>query len=166
MPSDNNEPEKQVISWTELESHVVDLSVLIKEAHPGVHRIMAVARGGLIPATLLSHTLGINTVASLQLRAYKADNTPNSWVEVVNPCGSQEAFDVWMSSYDNRGTLVVDDIYDTGKTQNRLKQLLPNAVYCSVFNKSAHQDPLLGIQLDPKIWFVFPWERVAPNGLS
>lgn len=59
-----NTPERLFLSWEDVEDMVKVLAKNIKEAPVFIDSIYGIPRGGLIPATLLSHKLNIPIVES------------------------------------------------------------------------------------------------------
>ena len=113
--------------------------------------IIGIQRGGLIPAVHLSHYYDI----PLQTMTV-------SFRDQSNVVG----FDVLAKVDPNIKTLIIDDINDTGKTFNYIKERNKNnknIVYCSLVDNlnSDFQVNYFGIEIDKKEeqWVVFPWEN-------
>jgi xanthine phosphoribosyltransferase len=145
--------------------------------------IVGLTRGGLVPATMLSHYLDI-PMQTLNVSLRDSDIGPES-----NLWMSEEAF-----GYDDnpettiksnpdlkKNILIVDDINDTGATLNWIKEdwrssCLPNAVdwdyvwgnnvrFAVLINNEASEFKdvdYTGLninKLEEPIWCVFPWEE-------
>jgi xanthine phosphoribosyltransferase len=100
--------------------------------------IAAVTRGGLIPAAMLSHKLGI----------------PITQFIVINslPLSHQNMLDK---------LIIVDDIVDTGKTFSRIRQIYLNALRVSLITKpegKAHRH-ISVMEVPQGTWVQWPWER-------
>jgi xanthine phosphoribosyltransferase len=126
-------PRKVYISW----NGVVDAcSGLIDNLPPGFLGIVPVARGGLVPATIISYKLDLPIIdlTYVEHRPIKA-------------------------SY---GILVVDDVCDTGKTFVRLRDTWPEATFAAPFVKPRGMDHCdhWYTEVEQDDWLVFPW---APN---
>ena len=113
--------------------------------------IIGIQRGGLIPAVHLSHYYDI----PLQTMTV-------SFRDQSNVVG----FDVLAKVDPNIKTLIIDDINDSGKTFNYIKERNKNnknIVYCSLVDNlnSDFQVNYFGIEIDKKEeqWVVFPWEN-------
>ena len=113
--------------------------------------VVGVQRGGLIPAVQLSHyyEVPLQTVSV-------------SFRDQSNVVG----LDVLAKMDPNKKTLVIDDINDSGKTFNYIKnrnKTNTNVLYCSLVDNmnSDFQTNFWGIELDKKEeqWVVFPWEN-------
>ena len=113
--------------------------------------VIGIQRGGLIPAVHLSHYYDI----PLQTMTV-------SFRDQSNVVG----FDVLAKVDPNIKTLIIDDINDTGKTFNYIKERNKNnknITYCSLVDNlnSDFQVNYFGIEIDKKEeqWVVFPWEN-------
>ena len=103
-----------------------------------LYAIIAVSRGGLIPATILSHQLDIRDLY------------------VITSNGSQTPL---LRRYE-RPLIVVDDICDTGATFKWIKGGYPSALYVSLIVKPKgllYRD-LSVLQIPQTTWAKFPWE--------
>ena len=89
--------EKIYLSWNDIEDAIVSLAHQIKNSNETIEAITGLPRGGLIPAVLLSHKLGLPYVSS------------------------HNDFD----GYEN--VLVVDDICDSGETLKEHHQFFTTA---------------------------------------
>ena len=113
--------------------------------------VIGIQRGGLIPAVHLSHYYDV----PLQTMTV-------SFRDQSNVVG----FDVLAKVDPNRKTLIIDDINDSGKTFNYIKNRNKNnknITYCSLVDNlnSDFQVNYFGIEIDKKEeqWVVFPWEN-------
>jgi hypoxanthine phosphoribosyltransferase len=114
--------------------------------------IVGVQRGGLIPAVMLSHKLGIK----MKTLSWSTRDS----VDKEIPFGVKLAHD-----YSKKNILVVDDIIDSGLTIREIKQQMPNARFASlIWNIKEHQGAphYFGRTLDRNIdqeWVNFWWEK-------
>ena len=113
--------------------------------------VIGIQRGGLIPAVHLSHYYDV----PLQTMTV-------SFRDQSNVVG----FDVLAKVDPNIKTLIIDDINDSGKTFNYIKNRNKNnknIIYCSLVDNlnSDFQVNYFGIEIDKKEeqWVVFPWEN-------
>jgi len=81
---------KKDIDWTAIDRLINTITVKIHEESPNIQYIYGIPRGGLIPAVLLSHKLGIPLVQKLKNYSLIVDdisdsgNTLNELVERAN----------------------------------------------------------------------------------
>ncbi len=93
------------LSWEELHRTVYGLSEKIREACPDCSLLVAMARGGMSPAHMLSDFLRL-PVATFTLSSYR-DMQQQNLTEITYQVGGQ---------LKGKKILLVDDISDTGKT--------------------------------------------------
>ena len=134
-------------TWEEYDSNI-KYSHVIYEAHEFDH-VVGIYRGGLIMATHLSNVFEIPmSIVGYQTRN-GIDKIPY-WI--LNKMTEQ-----------TKKVLVVDDIYDSGYTMNRVINLVKGTeiVYVlgfALFGKE-NNDNVFFSQLHSDSWVVFPWER-------
>jgi len=118
-------------------------------------QIYCLARGGYPFAAVVGNCFGINNIPSLVVQSY-ADTTQGE----VKVLGN---LPVDLLAHGGEGLLVLDDLFDTGKTVGRLKEFLPNAYFAAVYAKPAGKAVANYFYREiPNVWIVFPWEQ-APD---
>ncbi len=130
--------EKVRISWSEVESLAEACAAMLEykfcESKSFIN-IYAIPRGGLIPAVLISHKM-----KNLKSYIHSFDPTRH-WSFLSN-------------------SVVIDDIYDTGKTLDPLMQVWSENPFCTLAHKKENAQMLFqGRYVPPEKWLVFPWER-------
>jgi xanthine phosphoribosyltransferase len=134
------------VSWAELHRDARALAWRLKAVGPFVG-IVAIARGGLVPAAIVARELDIRMVDALAIASY--DDRIQGEVQVLKPvagCGA--------------GWLVVDDLVDTGRTLSVVRAMLPAAHFATVYAKPAGR-PLVDTfvtEVSQDTWIVFPWD--------
>ena len=137
-----------VITYEQVEAAAESASDLITQKQHKINRIVAISRGGLIPACLIAERLNIREIHSLALYSYRADGTQGDITVLVRP-------DV----PDTPDTLFIDDLVDGGKTAKYIKQNYPNSSFLPLFSKKTSADYIVTPTLVPQNAFiVFPWE--------
>ena len=84
------------------------LAGMIMEEGISFDLVVAVARGGMLPARLLCDFLNIKRLSSVQVRHYAAGAEQMEEAEIIDPVGSE--------IIRGRKVLLVDDVNDSGKT--------------------------------------------------
>ena len=145
------------VSWEEL--HRATRELAARQLPAGQWRgIIAVSRGGLVPAAIVARELNLRLVESVCVSSY--DHT--SQREQVSLLKDVSCSD------DGEGFLVVDDLVDTGNTLKFLRQRLPKAKFITVYAKpeGMHLVDDFAADLDQHTWIHFPWDMqlhyVAP----
>ena len=147
------EPRLRVVTWEKL---VEDTAALAGRLGRGkFDAIVAIARGGLVVARLLSDLLGVKRVASLQIEYYRGVNEREKAPRVIGGLGI---------SVRGLNVLVVDDVADTGETLklavNYLRELgAGHVASCTLYVK-----PWCKFKPDyyaetVEEWIVFPYEH-------
>jgi xanthine phosphoribosyltransferase len=139
------------LSWARIHADAKFLADQLRPLGPWP-AMVAVTRGGLIPAGLVAQELGIHCVETLGLQSYSKENEPGN-VQVVKalPAG----FDC------QARVLVMDDLVDTGQSARAIRRLLPHAHIATLYAKpkglAMVQSHVADFAQDE--WIVFPWEQ-------
>jgi len=124
-----------------------------------ITHVVGVARGGLIPATIISYELNV-PLLSYGISSYKDTNKAdelkiNQFVHFNDLKSVTEA---------DPHVLVVDDICDTGDTMHYICDKIEfagvEAKYATLFTKKKHRKFLdhYGVVISDDTWIEFPWE--------
>lgn len=171
MPSTANEPATANavkaehpgylrVTWDEVDHMINTLSGMLSTGAYQCENILAVARGGLVPARLLS--------AHFEKLGRKV---PIQYVTATSYEGESQGeislnFHMLvpdLSDLNKRSTLVIDDLWDTGQTFKALIKHLPQAAYATLMSKKTNHPQLdyCAWTASPDIakWVVFPWEE-------
>ena len=138
---------KVYISWEDFHKHTKELLPTLQEKQ--FTKIIAVSRGGLIPAGILAYELNIRNVQTINISSYD-DMTIRSDKDIE--------IEATLEGVDQH-TLIIDDISDTGRTFNLLRKKYPNAYFASVYAKPQGKnstDKYAVLFQDQ--WVVFPWD--------
>ena len=141
-------PEKLYISWEDFHRHSKTLAAKIK-ASGEYDKIIAVSRGGLIPAGIISYELDIRNTQAVNISSYD-DNKQRTSSEIEIKCEDFKS---------DQKTLIIDDLSDTGQTFRLLRKMFPLATLASVYTKpqgSKYVD--IYAEDIPDAWIVFPWD--------
>jgi len=136
------------VSWEELHRHAKALAWRLSEKGPW-KGIIAVTRGGLVPAAIIARELEIRLVDTACVSSYDHMNQREARLlkDVVDPG-------------DGEGWLVIDDLVDTGKTFELLRTRLPKAHFATIYAKPAGR-PLVDTfitEFSQDTWIFFPWD--------
>jgi xanthine phosphoribosyltransferase len=119
--------------------------------------IVAITRGGLIPAAIVARELECRLIESVSVMTYDEEElgTP-----VVNKPPT--------AAGDGTGFLVIDDLVDTGSTAKAVRGLLPRAHFACIYAKPAGREMIdtFVTEVSQATWILFPWDTepqfVAP----
>lgn len=149
--------DKLFISYDKINFYSRTIADRLKDE--GITHVIGLARGGLIPATIISYKLDV-PLLSYAISSYE-DTTKIDKFKVhqfihFSDLKSLKEVDPYV--------LVVDDICDSGDTMRyiRSKLTLANikAQYATIFTKKKHREFLhhYGHVIPDDKWIVFPWE--------
>ena len=134
------------IKFKEIVGRCRELAKLLKKT--GICQIVAVTRGGLVPAAILAQFLGVRKISCIALASYDEQNQPGRL-----QCMSEPNLPI------DEHTLFVDDLYDSGNTYSYLKERYPSAKVAVLYSKNPQAE--LDFPAEPKpadAWLIFPWE--------
>jgi len=117
--------------------------------------IVAVARGGLVPAAIVARELGIRVIETVCVTSYQ--HTSRVEAKLLKGAASDIAA---LASGEGSGVLIVDDVVDTGRTAQVVRDLLPRAHFASLYAKPQGQ-PLVDTfvtEVPQDTWIFFPWD--------
>jgi xanthine phosphoribosyltransferase len=143
-----------VISWPELHR---DARYLSQQLHDrgAWQGIVAITRGGLVPAALIARELEIRLIDTVCVSSYAAA----SGAAAAQQQGGVRILKRSVSG-DGEGFLLVDDLVDTGKTAQVVRQLLPKACFATLYAKPAGR-PFVDVcvkEFKQNKWIYFPWD--------
>ena len=142
-----------IISWVELHRDARHLSHVLHEKGPW-KGIIAVTRGGLVPAALVARELDIRLVDTICVTSYDASSAGKA-------AQAQGGIQVLKGvSGDGAGYLLIDDLVDTGKTAQAVRKLLPKAYFATLYAKPAGR-PIVDVcvkEFKQTKWIHFPWD--------
>ena len=146
-----------IISWVELHRDARYLSEVLHAKGPW-KGIIAVTRGGLVPAALVARELDIRLVDTICVTSY--DSGPKG-INAGGPAQVQGSVQVLKGvSGDGEGYLLIDDLVDTGRTAQAVRRLLPKAYFATLYAKPAGR-PIVDTcvkEFKQNKWIHFPWD--------
>lgn len=148
-------PEKVFpVSWDMFHRDSRALAWRLNSAGP-FNAVVAITRGGLVPTAIVARELGIRVVDTVCVSSYNHITATDLQVlkgvaEDVKKLGEGRG----------KGTLIVDDLVDTGKTARVVRDLLPEAHFATVYAKPQGR-PLVDTfitEVSQDTWIFFPWD--------
>lgn len=138
------------LSWQSVFDGIDALAYMLAPMQPSI--VIGISRGGLIPATLLSHRLGIR-METVKAAAYEGTRRTLQRPIVIEG---------WKDFYNAPHVVVVDDILDTGDTFEALKSKAGfdqrKFKFATLVTKNTQANSLFYAKVDPRLWVKFPWE--------
>ena len=142
------------ITWGDIE----ESKRWLLEYKDKVDCIVCILRGGMVPAILASHILDV-PICYIEFKSYTG--TKRRLIEYVN-------FSVSPDNIFGKRVLIVDDIFDSGKTLQNTKKIVqslkPSKINTFVL-VTKNEDKCDSLSIDyyqtcsEKVWVVYPWEN-------
>lgn len=116
--------------------------------------IIAIARGGLVPATIVARELGIRVIESVAIKSY--DHQSQGKIQILKPISA----DIIEADKSGKRLLIVDDLVDTGATARAVREMLPNAHFAAVYAKPQARELVDSFitEVSQDTWIYFPWD--------
>lgn len=138
-----------LLSWGDIDELVENICLKIKAKLENAleeYEIIAITNGGIIPATMVSYNLGIKNINLFPMIDKKVIHSKIPQFDAA------------------KKYLLIDEIYDTGKTLGKTSICLGHVNHLNVFLVERHKtasstDRIIGKTLEDSRWVVFPWEK-------
>ena len=134
------------VTWDELHRNAKALAWRLLELGPW-KGIVAVTRGGLVPAAIVARELDVRLVDTVCIASYEEKKRGN--VRILKGIEGE-----------GEGWLIIDDLVDTGRTAEVVRQMLPKAHFATIYAKPAGR-PLVDTyitEVSQDTWILFPWD--------
>lgn len=150
---------REVLTWEQVGDATDDLARQVVESGFEPRVIIAIARGGMIPAGALTYKLGVKLTDAINVEFYTD-------VETTRPDPILLAPMLDSQSISNQRILVVDDVADSGRTLALVIKLL-RGFGAEVRSAVLYTKPQTIITPDfhwraTDRWIVFPWSSRPP----
>jgi xanthine phosphoribosyltransferase len=148
------------VSWDQLHRDARALAWRLMEKGPFAG-IVAITRGGLIPAAIIARELDLRLVETVSVVTYAAGSGGTLIEEVKS--AEPAAIKSPTAAGDGTGYLIVDDLVDTGATARLVRGLLPHAHYAAIYAKPGGRDMVdtFITEVSQDTWILFPWDTEA-----
>ena len=153
------------VSWDQLHRDARALAWRLMDRGPFAG-IVAITRGGLIPAAIIARELDVRLVESVSIVSYAAAGGGTLIEESKG--GEPVVIKPPAAAGDGAGFLIVDDLVDTGATARAVRALLPRAHFATVYAKPEGRGTVdtFITEVSQDTWILFPWDTepqfVAP----
>src|SRR5579863_5181540 len=140
------------VSWEQLHRDARALAWRLAELAP-FSAIVAITRGGLVPAAIVARELDLRIVETISVASYDAENKQGN-LKILKPISTE------LMSNGGAGILIVDDLVDTGATVRIVRERLPDAHVATVYAKPLgrpYVDSFM-TEVSQDTWIYFPWD--------
>ncbi len=113
--------------------------------------VVAITRGGMAPAMIVARELDIRTVDTISIKSY--DHQTQSEPQVIK----SPDMDLVGTGH---GILIVDDLVDTGRTLEVVREIMPEAHVATVYAKPMGREQVNTYitEVSQDTWIFFPWD--------
>lgn len=138
------------VTWDQFHRDSRALAWRLSEQGP-FEALVAITRGGLVPAAIVARELNIRLVETVSVKSY--DHQDQGGIEVLKPISAD--------ILNAKGkVLIVDDLVDTGATGRVVRDMLPNAHFATVYAKPLARNIVdtFITEVSQDTWIYFPWD--------
>jgi xanthine phosphoribosyltransferase len=142
------------VSWDQFHRDCRALTWRLNGLGP-FHAVIAITRGGLVPAAIVARELGVRVIDTVCVSSY--EHQSQGALKVLKGVSDETKR---LGGSDGKGLLIVDDLVDTGKTAKVVRDLLPGAHFATVYAKPMGR-PLVDTfitEVSQDTWIFFPWD--------
>lgn len=141
--------DKTFIHWDVIYADCDQLYQRIQASGRKIHTIVAITRGGMVPAGILSQMLGVKKIDTIGISSYEdARRGTLGLIKTLHP-----------STVVDEGCLFVDELVDSGQTIRLIKEWFPKSLAVALYSKVDDSPIDMFIDMfDSDTWIVFPWE--------
>ena len=142
------------VSWDQIHRDARALAWRLDGHGPdngGWRAVVAITRGGMAPAMIVSRELDIRTVDTISVKSY---NHQEQAAPRIIKLPDMELVG------DGTGVLIVDDLVDTGRTLEVVRAKMPKAHVATVYAKPKGR-PMVDTfitEVSQDTWIFFPWD--------
>lgn len=118
--------------------------------------IVAITRGGLVPAAIVARELDIRLIETVCVASYHDYKNQGS-LQVMKEVQPQL---ISQGEGGGKSILIIDDLVDTGKTARVVREMMPRAHFATVYAKPQGR-PLVDTfvtEVSQDTWIYFPWD--------
>jgi xanthine phosphoribosyltransferase len=140
------------VSWDQFHRDARALAWRLSSAGPFT-AVVAITRGGLVPAAVVARELGIRVVETVCVASYDYDKQGE--ISLLKRVSSEV-----IGADKGKGVLIVDDLVDTGATARVVREMLPKAHFATVYAKPQGR-PLVDTfvtEVSQDTWIYLPWD--------
>lgn len=140
------------VTWEQIQLDCRALAWKLLDIRKDWSRIIAVARGGLVPAAIIARELDIHHVDTVCVSSYTIRE--QGGMSVLKRPDLVGADETW---------LIIDDLVDTGKTAKIVRDMFSVSHFASVFAKPEGR-PMVDTfitEVSQDTWVLFPWDTTS-----
>ncbi|MEM7072277.1 MAG: xanthine phosphoribosyltransferase [Pseudomonadota bacterium] len=136
------------VSWDELHRNARLLAWRLADVNR-FERVIAITRGGMVPAGIVARELEIRYIDTICIATY--DYQMRGKPKILKGLDGDN---------NDSNFLIVDDLVDTGTTAKLVRAMLPRAHFATIYAKPEGK-PLVDsfvTEVSQDTWILFPWD--------
>ncbi len=139
------------VSWDQFHRDARALTWRLNGLGP-FEKVVAVTRGGLVPAAIVARELGVRVIETICVASYAYGKQGE--MQVLKGPGEE------ITKNGGEGVLIVDDLVDTGATAKVVRDLLPKAHFATVYAKPKGVELVdtFITEVSQDTWIYLPWD--------
>ena len=139
------------VSWDQFHRDARVLTLRLNGLGP-FEKVVAVTRGGLVPAAIVARELGVRVIETVCVASYEYGKQGD--LQVL------KAPSLDVTANGGKGVLIVDDLVDTGATAKVVRSLLPKAHFATVYAKPKGVELVdtFITEVSQDTWIYLPWD--------
>ena len=136
------------VTWDQLHRDARQLATTLAPMGPW-KGIVAITRGGMIPAAIVARELECRLVETISVASYDEE-------QQGHPVVLKSA----AAAGDGTGFLIIDDLVDRGETARLVRGLLPKAYFACLYAKPEGRGAtdMFVAEVEQDTWVLFPWD--------
>ena len=155
----SSQPKAFPVSWDQFHRDCKALAWRLSglmDARGEFKAVVAITRGGLVPAAIIARELGIRNIETVCIASYHEYKDQGD-LTVIKGISERLVAD---TGGEGEGVLVVDDLTDTGKTAKKVRDMLPKAHIATVYAKpkGVPTADTFVTEVSQDTWIYFPWD--------
>ncbi len=144
-----------ILSWRDVYNLTLQISEKIVDSGFRPDVIVGIARGGWIPARILSDVLYMETLQNIRIEYYTDVGAKGKEPKITQPL---------TGSMEGKTVLIVDEVADTGDTLHHAIEHVKNLGVKEVRTAALHYKPSSIVvpdyyMVETTSWTVYPWEN-------
>jgi xanthine phosphoribosyltransferase len=143
------------VSWEQMHRDSRALAWRLDRQGPGQagawKAVVAVTRGGMVPACIIARELNIRIVDTISIKSY--DHRTQSEAHILKEPDAELVGE-------GEGVLIIDDLVDSGRTLGVVRARYPKAHFATVYAKPKGK-PMVDsyiTEVSQDTWIFFPWD--------
>ena len=142
------------VSWDQLHRDARALAWRLdgQGPHDGAWKaVVAITRGGMAPAMIIARELDIRMVDTISVKSY--NHQEQSVPKII------KSPDMALIG-DGEGVLIIDDLVDTGRTLEVVRDVMPKAHVATIYAKPMGREQVHSFvtEVSQDTWIFFPWD--------